>query len=118
MTIQGACHCGKVTFEADPDGRFLVECNCSACRKLGAIWLHGPPAKLTINAPEGSTIAYSWGEKALAFHSCATCGCTTHWSLLADNSRQAVNMRLVDPDVRATLPCRLFDGADTWEFLD
>ena len=115
--IKGACHCGNVTFKADPKGRFLVVCNCSICRRLGAIWLHGPPASLDINAPVGSTIAYAWGEKSIAFHSCATCGCTTHWAAV-DGSRQAVNMALAPPEVVADLPRRHFDGAETWDFLD
>ena len=116
--IHGACHCGTVTFKADPNSRFLVECNCSICRKLGAIWLHGPPAILTISAPPNSTIAYAWGDRNLDFHSCKTCGCTTHWSLKEDPSRQAVNMRLADPQVWQTLPLRHFDGAESWDFLD
>ena len=116
--IHGACHCGTITFDADPQGRFLVECNCSVCRKLGAIWLHGPPAILTVHAPENSTIAYAWGDKTLTFHSCKTCGCTTHWSLAKDASRQAVNMRLAPPDACADLLLRHFDGAKTWAFLD
>ena len=116
--IYGACHCGRVTFEADPNGRFLVECNCSICRKLGTVWLHGRPAHLKINAPADSTIAYSWSEKSIAFHSCATCGCTTHWAGLKDTELRAVNMRLAPLEVWKSLPLRHFDGADTWDFLD
>lgn len=116
--ITGTCHCGAVSFNAVPNGRFLVECNCSICRKLGAIWLHGPPADLTIDAPEGATITYSWGEKGIAFHSCATCGCTTHWSSNTGNGRAAVNIRLANPVVMAAMPLRHFDGADSWTFLD
>ena len=116
--IKGACHCGAVSFEADPNGRFLVECNCSICRKLGVIWLLGPPALIKMNAPEGSTMTYRWGDKQLEFHSCASCGCTTHWSLVVNPSKMAVNMRLAAPDDVQSLPLRHFDGADSWAFLD
>ncbi len=118
LPIKGACHCGAVTFEADPKDRFLVTCNCSICRKLGTIWLHSPPAAAQVNAPEGSTITYIWGDKELAFHSCKRCGCTTHWASLTGNGQLAVNIRLADPAATRDMPLRHFDGADSWEFLD
>ncbi len=71
-----------------------------------------------MNVPQGSTIAYSWGDKGIAFHSCKTCGCTTHWAGLV-NARMAVNLGLADdPRNIADLPLRHFDGAESWEFLD
>ena len=116
-SISGSCHCGAVTFEVDPNGRFLVQCNCSICRRLATLWLHAPPAKATVNAPEGSTIAYRWGDKGIAFHTCKTCGCTTHWAGTSGD-QLAVNMRLAAPADIDALQIRRFDGADTWEFLD
>jgi hypothetical protein len=55
--------------------------------------------------------------KSLAFHSCRTCGCTTHWEGQRD-SRMAVNCRMADPAAIAALRIRRFDGADSWAFLD
>ncbi len=119
IEIDGACHCGAITFTALPGDRFLVACNCSICRRLNTKWLHCPPAKsVKMNVPAGSTIEYKWGDKELIFHSCKTCGCTTHWSGVG-NDRMAVNMALAnDPKAIEALPLRHFDGADSWKFLD
>lgn len=96
----------------------LVDCNCSICRRLGALWGHLPIDDVQIW--QGDTVAYTRGDRNLAFHSCKQCGCTTHWENLRpdQSNHMAVNFRLVDPSIAKTLPIRRFDGADTWKFLD
>jgi hypothetical protein len=42
QTYKGSCHCGRVTFEIQAKLDSLVECNCSICRRRGALW-HGVP---------------------------------------------------------------------------
>ena len=95
----------------------MVSCNCSICRSLGALWVHAPPAVATIDAPPNSTKTYMWGDRGIEFHSCATCGCTTHW-LGVSGGRVAVNMRLADPKAIRGLRIRHWDGADSWDWLD
>jgi hypothetical protein len=96
----------------------VTSCNCSACRRFAALWAYAPPEKARIIAEPGATIAYARGERSLAFHSCATCGATTHWASLIDG-KVAVNLRLADDPVSvADIRVRHFDGADSWTFLD
>lgn len=118
--VRGSCHCGAVTFHLAATPEWLTECNCSICRRLGALWAHAHPSSIEIEASEGSTLAYSWGERTIAFHTCRTCGCTTHWQSLGPEpaTRMAVNGRLATPEAVAGVPVRRFDGADTWAFLD
>lgn len=119
--IRGSCHCGAVSFELAADPKWLTECNCSICRRLGTLWAHATIDDIKITCREGATLAYVWGDQMLAFHTCKTCGCTTHWENLhpeGPDTRMAVNGRMADPaDVR-DLPVRRFDGAETWQFLD
>jgi len=85
---------------------------------LGVLWIY---AKLPQIKVTGETTRYAWGDKSLAFHSCMTCGCTTHWSHLKPpepDARMAVNLHLADPADIASVPVRHFDGADAWAFLD
>lgn len=72
-------------------------------------------------------VRYIHGDRQLAFVSCRTCGCTTHWEpLLADGEtrndaadvRMAVNMRMAGPEALEHVTVRRFDGADSWRFLD
>jgi hypothetical protein len=115
--ITGSCLCGAVRFEITrPD--HMTSCNCSACRRYAALWAYAPPATARIDAAPGATIAYSRGDHSLAFHSCASCGVTTHWASLSDD-KVAVNLRLADdPAVVTGIPVRHFDGAESWTFLD
>ncbi len=56
----------------------------------------------------------------MAFVTCATCGCTTHWEGLGTDpgSRMAVNCAMAERGDIAGIPVRRFDGADTWTYLD
>lgn len=118
MTIEGTCHCGAVSYVFRHKPRWATSCNCSVCRRIGALWIYAPVPKVTVTGP---TISYAYGEKSLAFHSCSICGCTSHWENLlmdGDTPRMAVNLLLAPPEVIATVPVRRFDGADSWAFLD
>ena len=79
--------------------------------------MHAPPANANVDAKPEGTRTYVWGDKTLAFHSCSTCGCITHWSG-QDDSNLAVNVRLCDPESYDDIPIRNFDGADSWRFLN
>ena len=37
-TYKGSCHCSRVTFELDAKVDYAVYCNCSICRRRGALW--------------------------------------------------------------------------------
>jgi hypothetical protein len=89
----------------------VTDCNCSVCRRLGALWAYYSPAEVKLTTPEAAIGAYAWGDKDLAFHHCQVCGCTTHWSPLNGADRMAVNARLMAPQVLAAAKIRYFDGA-------
>ncbi|GHB18938.1 aldehyde-activating protein [Pseudovibrio japonicus] len=117
--LRGSCHCGAVKFEFREKPEWLTECNCSACRRYGTIWAHGSPKNISIEKAPDATSAYIWGDQMIEFHTCRTCGNTTHWSDLdADYDRMAVNTRLVPFKDVKDIPIRHFDGADTGRFLD
>lgn len=118
--ISGTCHCGAVSFQLATTPQWLTRCNCSICRRLGALWAHAEISEITIVCEDEATLRYSWGDHSLAFHTCRTCGCTTHWENLEPDktSHMAVNCLMADPDEIATFRIRHFDGADTWKYLD
>ncbi|WP_428641323.1 GFA family protein [Roseibium sp.] len=120
LPITGSCHCGAVSYEMKTQPRHAVMCNCSICRRLGTVWGHGEVGAVSVSAAADATLAYSWGDKDLAFHSCRTCGCTTHWEAIKGEGkgRMAVNLRLAEPGTIEAIGLRHFDGADSWTFLD
>jgi hypothetical protein len=97
--LEGSCHCGAVTwrFEASPGG--ATSCNCTVCRRYGALWIYGHEG-IDVSAT-GTTNTYMRGEAGLAFHFCAACGCVAYWRSISvgqdGRRRMAVNVRLADP---------------------
>jgi hypothetical protein len=115
--IDATCHCGAVRLSVDSAPTSVTSCNCSICRRLGTLWAYYAPANVHVT---GRTVAYRWGEGAIEFHHCPTCGCTTHWSATKPPfDRTGVNARLMDPAIVAAARTRRVDGAaDTWTSLD
>jgi len=76
--IRAACHCTAVRFELAEPPSWVLDCNCTICRRYGAIWTYPGPGQLALVAGADATDTYRWGEESLAFHRCKTCGCVTH----------------------------------------
>ena len=117
--IEGSCHCGAVRFTLKSDPQWLIRCNCSICRRYGALWASVEQAEVLLVAPAGMLTSYTTGDENRAFHSCARCGGATHWTPLEpDATRMSVNANLVEPQDIAHLTIRRFDGADSWSYMD
>ena len=95
-------------------------CNCTACRRYGALWAYGHidhDIRVT-----GAAAAYRRADGgAIDFHFCPTCGCMTYYVATeagADGRRRtAVNLRMAEPEPVAPLPIDHFDGLDSFEDL-
>lgn len=119
--IEGKCHCSAVGFEIVQDPARLVDCNCSICRRIGALWGHVAVSNVKIISDPEATLAYVHGDRKLAFHTCRHCGCTTHWENLAPDTHEAimaVNFRMCSVTDIARFEIKKFDGADTWTFIE
>lgn len=120
MMLSATCHCGAVRLDVPRKPRRLTSCNCSICRRYGTLWAYYKVNDVTIHADAGAIASYSWGDKALNFVRCATCGCITHWEPLRTrpDAKMGVNARNLEPGAIAGVRVRRLDGASTWKFLD
>ena len=120
--IEASCHCGAVRLRIATAPAEATDCNCSICRRLGALWAYVSPTQVIIDGLEATQryVRCDTGEPPmLAFHRCATCGCTTHWrSLDPGVDRMGLNARLMSPEDLSPVRIRRFDGAATWTALD
>lgn len=118
--IQASCHCGAVGIEIPAMPAAATSCNCSICRRLGALWGFFPLDAVRVTVHSGTTHEYAWGKKTRRFIRCATCGCTTHVcpSEPGPGSEIEVNMRLFEPGDVGRLRIRRFDGATAWKYVD
>jgi hypothetical protein len=117
--IEGACHCGAVTwtFDGDPEG--ATACNCTICRRYGVLWAYDfEGERIRVS---GETRAYHRGSRSIGFHFCTACGCVAYWRAVAPGRsgrrRIAVNLRLAEPETVAAIPIDRFDGLDSFEDL-
>jgi hypothetical protein len=109
VSHEGSCHCGaiRIVIEDDPDD--AAECNCSICRRTGALWTYCSPSKVDVS---GLGVGYVQGDALLTLWHCGTCGVTTHWSPSDQTyGRMGINLRLFDPTIWSALPRRHIDGA-------
>lgn len=116
--IDGACHCGALSWRTPHLPEHLARCTCSVCRRYGALWGEVDPAATELSKSDHAR-EYLTGDKLLAFVFCGRCGNLSHWrSLPGHGDRMKLNFRLADPERIRDLGVRTFDGADTWRYLD
>ena len=96
MRVDGACHCGKLRFEAEVDPEKVGVCHCTDCQTLGGsaftlfaqvpkdkFWLHGEPRIYVKTAESGN-------RRAQAF--CPDCGTRLYAS--AEKDPPVFNLRV------------------------
>lgn len=117
--LSATCHCGAVKVEIPRRPQSLTNCNCSICRRYGALWAYYKDAEVRMTAAPDATDEYVWGDHKLAFVRCRTCGCVMRWRVLdrQPGSRTGINARNLDPDQLGAVRIRLLDGAKTWKFV-
>jgi hypothetical protein len=109
MSRKGSCHCGEVKVTIDEPPVNVTECNCSLCRRTGALRAHASPKDVHV---EGNADGYRQGDEALTLSRCKCCRIATHWTPTdPDYDRMGINLRLFDPVLWASLPRVYVDGA-------
>ena len=105
MHIDGACHCGQITFTAEIDPARVMACHCSDCQVLS-----GTPFRVAVSAPIETfvlrgqpksyiKVAESGNRRAQLF--CPECG--TPLFAIAPENATSVIIRLGSVKQRAQL---------------
>jgi hypothetical protein len=94
----------------------VTSCNCSICRRYGALWAYYPAGSVQIQAPRGGLSSYSWRRRIRAYFRCKTCGCNTHYKYRKKwgSGTVAINATNFEPQVLQAIRIRKLDGASTW----
>ncbi len=120
--VMGACMCGHTGWSFAGDLGSPTACNCTLCRRYGALWSYGW---------EGEQIAFigesqffrrpGKADPALEVCFCSGCGCVTGYRALRtepDGRRKAaVNLRMASPMDVVDLRVDHFDGLITFDDL-
>ena len=109
------CHCGAVELALSlPNGLEDVRrCNCSMCRRRGAIVASVPLAAITIVRGEDSLRLYQFNTHTARHHFCGHCGIYTHHQRRSNPAQYAFNVGCLE-GVDPTLIDRVtyYDGVN------
>jgi hypothetical protein len=119
--LQGSCHCGavRVTLPTAPEKAAI--CNCSICRRLGALWAYYEIGTVVVDGHPEHTAEYIQGDRTLRTVRCKTCGIATHWEHLRPKpgAKHGVNLRIFDPKLQESVVITRIDGANnTWRVIE
>jgi hypothetical protein len=111
-TYSGGCHCGRVRYVADADLSRVMSCNCSICRKRGALLAFVPAGKFKLASGADALTDYQFNKKIVHHLFCDTCGVSSFARGTGPDGAEmvAINVRClddVDLDGLNTVP---FDG--------
>lgn len=73
-TYKGSCHCGRVRFEVDVDIDHVRVCDCSICRRRGALIHRVPDSAVRMLTPLEELTLYQWHTLTAEDYFCPTCG--------------------------------------------
>jgi hypothetical protein len=122
QTYKGSCHCGRVTFEVRARLDHVIDCNCSLCRRKGALWHGASDSTLRLLTGEADLELYQFNTKTAKHYFCRHCGIHPFSRPRLDPSRWVFNVRCLDGVDLSSLEVRKFDGSN-WDaaakaFLD
>ncbi|HEU4694543.1 MAG TPA: hypothetical protein VFS23_39520 [Vicinamibacterales bacterium] len=114
--VTASCHCGAIRIHVGRAPRTVTSCNCSICRRYGALWAYCSPASVRIEAPRGGLARYAWRHKVRTYFRCKRCGCVTHYKYRKQGRGYpvAVNATNFEPAVLKAARVRMLDGASSW----
>ena len=91
---RASCHCGAVELELElPDG--IVDprrCDCSICRRKGAVVASVPLAGLHVVKGADQLKLYQFNTRVARHYFCGNCGIYTHHQRRSDPSQYGVNV--------------------------
>jgi hypothetical protein len=108
------CHCGAVVFEVTLENGLekLRRCNCSLCKRKGAVMASVPLDRLRILKGSEKLSLYQWNTKTAKHYFCSVCGIYTHHQRRSNPYEYGFNVACVedvDPFKLGDIPVR--DGA-------
>jgi hypothetical protein len=112
---KSTCHCGAVELEIMlPEG--IVDprrCNCSICRRKGAIVGSVPLAGLKIVKGEDKLSLYQFDTKEAEHYFCSVCGIYTHHKRRSNPNQYGINLGcLENVDPYLIEGVKIYDGTN------
>lgn len=95
---KGSCHCGAVEFEVELENGIdgLIRCNCSLCRRKGAVMCPIDIDKLKVTKGQADLGVYQWNTGIAKHYFCKSCGIYTHHQRRINPRQYAFNIGCIE----------------------
>lgn len=95
---KATCHCGAVELSIDlpNDLENLRRCNCSLCRRKGAIMAVAPLSALSVTKGNENLGLYQWNTNIAKHYFCKTCGIYTHHQRRSNPEEYGFNVACIE----------------------
>ena len=111
-TYRGSCHCGRIVFEIESALEQFAVCNCSICRRKGALMHRVAAEHFQLVQGEDNLSTYEFNTGTAKHHFCRHCGIYPFHRPRVAPEAYSVNVNCLDlePEEIAKVPVMEFDG--------
>ena len=96
QTYQGSCHCGRVRFEVEAELDHVRVCDCSICRRRGALLHRVAPERIRFLTPLDDMRTYTFNTHTARDYFCPTCGILPFRRPRTAPGEWSINVRCLD----------------------
>ena len=111
QTYKGSCHCGKVRFEVDADLDHVRVCDCSICRRRGALNHRVEEQDFRLLTPVEELSLYQWHTKTAKDYFCPDCGILSFRRPRTAPHLWTVNVRCLEGVELSSVPIKYVYGS-------
>jgi hypothetical protein len=112
QTYRGSCHCGRVKFEVDADLDHVRVCDCSICRRRGALNHRVQPDCFRLLTPFEDLSLYTFHTRTARDYFCPSCGIQPFRRPRTDPSVWTINVRCLEGVDLDAIPIRRVFGSE------
>jgi hypothetical protein len=93
---QGSCHCGQVRFEVEANLDHVRVCDCSICRKRGALLHRVDEDQFRLLTPLEDLALYQFHTRTARDYFCPTCGILSFRRPRTAPEQWSINVRCLE----------------------
>lgn len=107
----GSCHCGRVRFEVEMELDHVRVCDCSICRRRGALLHRVEPENLRLLTPLDELSTYKFNTRQATDYFCPECGILPFRRPRTAPHLWSVNVRCLEGVDLDAIPVQRFHGS-------
>ena len=111
QSYTGSCHCGAISFEVKTTLSPALRCNCSLCRRKGALMASVAAEDFTLLAGETFLTLYQFNTRTAKHYFCKICGIYPFHRPRTDPTIYRVNVGCLDGVDLGALNSSVHNGA-------